>query len=118
MLLTNVLNSKIVNNKREGDVLAGMFPERGSACHWGIAEFGKVDLESVIVNFAGLYQAWHALPNIHLHPPISGECVKVVLGNNFFGDYGKGNFHVLVPVHRCVVIKKIDVQCEEPGIGC
>ena len=39
------------------------------------------------------------------------------MGNNFFGDDGKGNFHIFIPLHRCVVIKN-DFQCEEPGIGC
>ena len=42
VLLANVLNSKIVNDKREGDIFADMFPERGRTCHWGVAEFGKV----------------------------------------------------------------------------
>ena len=40
------------------------------------------------------------------------------MGNNLLGGDGKGNFHILVPVHRCVVIKKIGVQYEEPVIGC
>ena len=71
-----------------------------------------MELEFVVGGFSGLFQAWHALTNIHVHPPISGNCAKVVLGNNFFRDNGKGDFHILVPVHRCVVIKKIDFQCE------
>ena len=69
-------------------------------CHCSVAKFGKVDFESVVGDFS----AWHALPNIHVYPPISDECTKVVLGNNFFGDDGKGNFHILVPFHRWVVI--------------
>ena len=42
VLLSNVLNSKSFDNKREGDVFAGVFSERGSACHWGVSEFGNV----------------------------------------------------------------------------
>ena len=66
-----------------------------------------MELDSVVGYFAGLFQAWHALPNLHIHPPISGECARVVLGNIFFRDDGKGNFHILVPVHRCFEIKKL-----------
>ena len=63
-----------------------------------------MELESVVVKFSSMFQAWHALPNLHVHSTISGECAEVVLGNNFFRDDGKGNFHIIVPVHRCVVI--------------
>ena len=42
VLLASVLNSKIVDDKRECDVLDGVFQERGIACHWGVAKFGKV----------------------------------------------------------------------------
>ena len=44
VLIANILNSKIVNDKQEGDVLADVFPDIGSACHWGVAEFEKVEL--------------------------------------------------------------------------
>ena len=104
VILANVLNSKIFNKKRKGNVLAGLFPERSSACHWGVAEFGKVELESVVGKFSGLFQAWYTLLNIYVNPPISGKCVNVVFGDNFFGGDGTGNFHILVPIHRCVVI--------------
>ena len=26
------------------------------------------------------------------------------MGNNLFGDDGKGKFNILIPVHRCVVV--------------
>ena len=51
-------------------------------------------------------------------PPIGDKCTKVVLDDNFFGGDGKGNFYILVPVHRCVVIIFFNVWCEGPGIGC
>ena len=86
--------------------------------HWGVSEFGKVELKSVVGDFSGVFHAQHVISNLHVHPPISGECAKIVLRNNFFRDDGKGNFNILVPVHRCVVIIFLNVQCEEPGIGC
>ena len=56
-MLANVLNSRIFDNKRKGDVFAGIFPERGSMCHWGVAKFGNVEFESVVGNFAGPFQS-------------------------------------------------------------
>ena len=67
--------------------------------------------------FSGLFQAWHALLNLHVHPPISGNCAKVVLGNNLFGYDGKGNFHILVPVHRCVLNKKLMSNVRNWALG-
>ena len=73
-------------------------------CHWGIAKFAKVKFESIVGNFPGLFKAWHAFLNLNVHPPISSECAKVVLGNNFFMDDGQRKFHIFVPVYRYVVI--------------
>ena len=61
LLLANILNSKCFDNKQEGDVIDGVFPERGSSGHWVVAEFGKVELEYVVGNFSGLFQARDAL---------------------------------------------------------
>ena len=83
VLLANVPNSKIFDDKREGDVISGVFIDRRIACHWGVAEFGKVEFESVVGDFSGLFQVKHFYQNLHLHPPISGKCAKVVLGNIF-----------------------------------
>ena len=55
MLHAKVLNSKIVDDKCEGDIISGKFPKRGSACHWGIAKFGKVYFESVVGDFTSLF---------------------------------------------------------------
>ena len=56
VLLANVLNSKFVENKRECDVFAGAFLERGSACHWEEAKCSKVEFESIIDNFPDCFR--------------------------------------------------------------
>ena len=54
--------------------------------------------------------------SMYTHPSVASA--KILYWAKFLRGDGKGNFHILIPVHRCVVIDNIYVQCEEPGIGC
>ena len=41
----------------------------------------------------------------------------LVLGDDLFGGYVQGHFHILVPVHGGIVIEIFNVQGEEDGRG-
>ena len=58
-VLADVLDTKIVDHKGESDVFGGMLPKGRSSSDGGLAKIGKVYLEPIICNAAGLFQAWH-----------------------------------------------------------
>ena len=39
--------------------------------------------------------------------------MQVILGDDLVEDQVEGNFHVLIPMHGCVVIEILNVQSEE-----
>ena len=50
----------------------------------GVAKIGKVDLEPIVCNAAGLFQAWHAFVDLQVHPSVGCKFVEVVLDDDFF----------------------------------
>ena len=42
---------------------------------------------------------------------------ELVLGDDIFGDYGQGQFLILIPVHGDIVIENFNFQGEEYGGG-
>ena len=55
--------------------------------------------------------------NFHKNPAIRGEGAELILGDDFFGDHVQGHLHILVPLHRCIVLKIDYVQGHELGQG-
>ena len=49
----------------------------------GIAVFGQVFVQWLAGQFSGLFQAWHAFSDLHLHPAVHGDLGEAVLFHNF-----------------------------------
>ena len=62
-----------------------MFPKIGSVRNGGISKLGYMQLEAVIQNAPGLFQAWHYFAYFHINLDIGGQGVKVVLVDDFVG---------------------------------
>ena len=69
-VFADVLDTKIVDHKGEVYLFGGMLPKGRSSSNGGVAKLGKVYLEPIVRNAAGLFQAWHAFADIQVYPPI------------------------------------------------
>ena len=92
-----------------------MLPTLRGLSDGGVAKLGKVDIELIVFNAAGLFQAWHAFADLHIYPSVVCELEEVVLGNDFFREYRQADFHILVLPHRDIVIKILNIQSDEAG---
>ena len=114
-IFAGVLHTKIVDHKGEIDVFGGMLPKGRGSSDGGVAKLGKVDLEPIVRNAAGLFQARHAFVDLQVYPYVGCELEEVVLGNYFFREYRQADFHILVSPHRGIVIKILNIQSDEAG---
>ena len=64
-----------------------MLPKGRGSRDRAVAKLGKVDLEPIICNSAGLFQAWHDFADLQVHPSVGCELAEDVLGGNFFRKY-------------------------------
>ena len=81
----NVFDTKVVDHEGEGDIFGGMLPMRRGFSNGGLAKLGKVDLEHIVCNAAGLFKAWLAFADLPVHPSVGCELEEVVLGGDFSG---------------------------------
>ena len=73
--------------------------------------------EAVIGNVASPIQPGHAFSRFHKNPSIRGKREELLLGDDLFGYHVQGHLHILVPLHRGIVVKMYDVQGHELGRG-
>ena len=116
-VLADALDTEIVDHKGDADVFGGMLRKGRGSSDGGVAKLGKVDLEPIVRNAAGLFQAWHAFADIQVYPSVRYELEEVVLGDNFFREYHQADFHILVTTHGGVVITILNVNSDEAGTG-
>ena len=57
IFFADVFDTEVVNHEGEKDIFGGMLPKRRGLRDMGVAKLGKVDLEPIICNTAGLFQA-------------------------------------------------------------
>ena len=69
-VLADVLDTKIDDHKGEADVFGGMLPKGRGSSDGGVAKLGKMYLESIVCNAAGLFQAWHAFADLQVYPSV------------------------------------------------
>ena len=72
-VLADVLDTKIVDHKGEADVFGGILPKGRGLSDRGVAKLGKVDIEPIVCNTAGLFQAWHAFADLQVYPSVGCE---------------------------------------------
>ena len=111
-VLAGILDTKFFYHKGESDVFGGMLPKGRGSSVGGVAKLGKVYLEPIVRNAAGLFQAWHAFAYLEVYPSVRCKLDEVVLGDNFFREYCQADFHILVTPHGVVVIKILNVKID------
>ena len=57
-VFADVLDTEVVNHKGEAYIFGGMLPKGRGLSNGGVSKLGKVDLEPIVCNAAGLFQAW------------------------------------------------------------
>ena len=105
MFFADILYSKIVDDQREKDVFGGVLQKRGGKSNRGIPKFCKVDLKADVGNAASLLHPGHSFSGFHKKQAIRGERVELVLSNDLLRDHVQGHIHILVPLHKCIVVK-------------
>ena len=110
VVLPHIIDTEVINNERKNDVFGGVFPKRGDARDGGISKLGEMQMELVILNATGLFQAWYSFADFHVNPDVGGQGGKTILADDFIGGNIQGNFHVFVPGHWSFIIKVFNVQ--------
>ena len=64
VLLSDVLDAKVINDEGEKDGLGVVLPQRRSSGHRGEAELGEVRFESVVGDAAGLLEVRHVFSDL------------------------------------------------------
>ena len=100
----DLLDTEIVYHKGEADVFGGMLPKGRGSSDGGVAKLGKMDLEPIVRNEAGLFQAWHAFADLQVYPSVRCELEDVVLGDDFFREYCQTDFHILLTPHGGILL--------------
>ena len=86
-VLSEVLDTEIVDHKGEADVFGGMLPKERGSSDRGVAKLGKVYLEPIVCDAAGLFQAWHAFAYIQVYSSVRCKLEEVVLGDDLLREY-------------------------------
>ena len=118
VILTDVLDPKVVDDEEENYGIGGVLPERRSSRNRGESKMGKVSFEPVVGNAAGLFEAGHAFLDLEVNPAFRTEYAEVVLVNYFVRDTGQCEFHVLVAGHGGAIVKVLDIRAmnQAPGV--
>ena len=86
-IFSDLHDTEIVDDKREAAVFGGMLPKGRGLRDRGVAKIGKVYLEPIVRNAAGLFQTWRAFADLQVYPSVGCELEEVVLGDDFFREY-------------------------------
>jgi hypothetical protein len=115
VFLLLIFDSKIVNNKGEGDRLRGVFPKS-----WGIFAFiisvrGKTLTPELVCKDAGLRQTSDGLAHLETNISADDFVEEAVLGDNPRRKQAEGHFDVLVHVECC---RQVEVSNVEAYVAC
>ena len=72
-----VFDTEVVDHQGEKDIFSGMIPKVRGSRDGGVAKLGKVYLEPIVCNAAGLFQAWHSFASLQVHPSVRCELEEV-----------------------------------------
>ncbi len=100
VFFANVLDTKIVDGQGEDDVAGFVLPEGGSAGDWMVSECGEVFRETIICNFAGLFETGHSFLDFHVYVVILYFVVESVSYAEGLWDEVCLDLHVLEAVQR------------------
>ena len=90
-----------------------MLSKQGGTSNRAGPECREVETEAVVGDAASLLHPGHAFSDFHKNPTIRGERAELILGNDLFGDHVQGHLHILLPIHRGIVVKIDDAKGHE-----
>ena len=106
MILANVLNAKIIDDKGKIDGASVVGPQGRSDGDGAIAVLGKVGGELIIGDTTGLFQPRHAFSDLHVNPAIGGgKRAQGVFVEDFVRDFRDVELHIFVTVHGGTIIE-------------
>ena len=91
----------------------GVLPKVRGSSNGGVAKLGKVYLEPIVRDAAGLFQAWRDFAYLQVYPSVRCKLEEVVMGDDLFREYRQADFYILVTPHGGVVIKKFNVKSDK-----
>ena len=71
----------------------------------GVPKYCEVEPEAVVGDADSLLHPKYAFLDLHKNPAIQGKVAELILGDDFFGDHVQGHPHILVPLHRGIIVK-------------
>ena len=116
VLFADIFYSKVIDDQ-QGKQIGGVLPKQGGMSNRGVPKFREVHPEVVVGDAASLLQPRHAFLGFHKNPAIRGERSELILGDDLLREHVQGHFHILVPLHRGIVVKIDNVQGHELGQG-
>ncbi len=116
MGITNVLDSKVVNNECKHDGVPFVAAEPGGGGCNIVVKFGKAFLEEFVGKDACLGETVHATAHFKVDPGVVVNLVKLLLIDEFLGDVRKVDMNVLWLVKRGVQIGVFEKHDGKPGI--
>ena len=66
----DVFDTKVVDHKGKADFFGGILTKGGGLSDRVLAKLGKVYLEPIVSDAAGLFQAWHAFADLQVYPSV------------------------------------------------
>jgi hypothetical protein len=110
ILLSLILNAKIVNNQGECEWLSCVFPEAGSVFAFVITVWGKTFPQELVGKDSGLGETPDGLAHLEVDVSSDDFGIEFVLVNDPRRKEIDGHFHVLVTVESCHKVEVADVK--------
>ena len=117
MLLADVFDAEVVDDKGEGDGACDVSEETGSVFGGDVALGGEMFLEAMVGKDASLWKAIHAFADFHLDHVVVDEVGQLVLEHDVGRDVFDWNPHVFELCHGRVQIEILDVDGHVFGTG-
>ena len=114
VLLANILNPKVVDNKGEVDGAGVMFPETRGCLALAISMLSKAFFKKLLGNDTSLWQAVHPLLYLVVYVAVGGGFVaEIIMLNDVVWHVGNAKAHVFVSGNWGIKIEFLDVHCHE-----
>jgi len=113
----DVFDTEIVDDERESDGTAIVFPESGSDSARGVAVGSKEFAEIIIGNAAGLGKTIHAAANLNAHVSVVDFVMKLVVIHDLVWNVFDRDAHVFVSGHWGAQVEVLEITGHEFSIG-
>ena len=115
--ILDILDTEVIHDEGENNAIGGMMPESRGEADGPVAEVEEVPLETVIRKAASLFEAGHALANLHVDIAVGDFGGKVVGFDDFRWNLRIQEFHVFEALKWGAVVEILDVGAGKAGVG-